>query len=287
MYKNSKMTLIKKLNIYNEKILSPFFFVISFLILFPYVATTTYKKILIFFFIFLMFIPTISLLKPTSINYDAYYTFIVTLSAVFFLFKEGGSKVDSLILFYIWYIINVIFIRGIFNIQSAYTLFIVPLTSISLYILIIFSKIDYQYEIIVFFLKWLMIAVVLESLIGISQSLFSFPVFPNVLDTLFKYDRNYFAFIFSSISPLVTQGSGTFGHFNGLGGLLSLTFPIFFGYWYCNKKNLIRIILLSITFLGLITTYSRGALIGTLVTFSFFSFFYLVFLKGEKLFFRY
>ena len=229
-----------------------------------------------------MFIPAISFLRPESINYAAYYTIIITISAVFILLKETEFKVDSIIIFFVWYIINIIFIRGIFNILIYYSFFIVPLTSVSLYIFFISIKSEFQNAIISFFLKWLMIAVVLESLIGISQSFFSFPIFPNILGTLYTYSRNYLAYIFPSLSPQVTQGSGTFEHFNGLGGLLSLTFPIFFGFWYSNKKKILRIILMIITFLGLITTYSRGALIGVIFAFSFFFLFFSKFSRKKK-----
>ena len=164
------------------------------------------------------------------------------------------------------------------------------MTSISLYIIFVCIKSDYQYDIIIFFIKWLMITVLIESLIGVSQSFFTFPVFTNIvndfnINALFVNNRNYLSYIFPSLSPEVTQGSGTFSHFNGLGGLLSLTFPIFFGYWFCNKKRLLRIILLSITFLGLITTYSRGALVGVLFAFIFFFLFLSKFSKRKKIFF--
>ncbi len=186
------------------------------------------------------------------------------------------------IIFYVWYTFNAIFIRGIFNIRPFYPVFIVPITSLSLYGIFAFQNPDYKYDLVVFFLKWLMISVVIESLIGISQSFFSFPFFPQILNNLVVTNRNYFAFLFSSLLPQVTQGSGTFSHPNGLGGLLSLTFPIFFGYWYSNKRKKSRIFLLIITFLGLFTTYSRGALIGVMFTSSFFFLFFSNFSKRIK-----
>ena len=269
------MSFNEKVNIYSNKILYPFFFLTSFCIIFPVTSTHLYKKLLLFFFIFLMFIPVISFLRPELINYNAYYTIIITMSVFFFFVKEIKFKFDALFVFFIWYIFNGIFIRGIFNIKPYYSLFILPLTAISLYTIFVYQKFDYKYEIIYFFIKWLMIAVMIESLIGISQSFFSFPVFGNIvndfdINALFVSNRNYLSYIFPSISPQVTHGSGTFSHFNGLGGLLSLTFPIFFGYWYSNKTKILRIIPLLITLLGLITTYSRGALFGVLFAFSFF-----------------
>lgn len=279
---NNKIPSNNKMAIYLDRILSPFFFVISFFVVFPVTAISSYKKILIFFFLLLMFIPVISFLNPQNINYFAYYTIIITLSAAFFLINVKEFKLDSLILFYSWYLLNGIFIRGLFNIQPPYSLFILPLTSISLYLIFVYMQSEYKSDVTIFFLKLLMVIVFLEALIGISQSFFSFPVFSNIendsfANALFIRNRNYLAYIFPSFSPEVTQGCGTFSHPNILGSLLSLTFPIIFGYWYSNKKKLLRIMLVIITFLGLITTYSRGALLGILFTFSFF---YLFFFKS-------
>ncbi len=87
-----------------------------------------------------MFIPALSFLKPANINYDAYYTIIITLSTVLFLIQDKEIKIDSLIIFYIWYTFNGIFIRGLFNIHPVYSVFIVPITSISLYLIFISQK---------------------------------------------------------------------------------------------------------------------------------------------------
>ncbi|MDP4195860.1 MAG: O-antigen ligase family protein [Bacteroidota bacterium] len=109
--------------------------------------------------------------------------------------------------------------------------------------------------------------VIIQSILGTMQSFFGFPIFPNVTN-IFEGNRNYLAFIFPSISSLVQQGTGTFEHFNELGGLLSLTVPIIFGWWFYNKSKT-RLAILLISSLGLITTFSRGALLGSIVGISF------------------
>ena len=270
----NKIILEKKNDNIFDKIFDLFIFFLTILIFIPLKAPTFYKKLLLIFFIFLMFIPAISFLKPESINYNAFFTIIAIISLIIFSLQKNKLKMDSVILFSLWYIFNGILIRGLNNIKPPYALFIFPLTSISIYAIFLFSKNENGQDVIIFFFRYLIFAVIIESLIGISQSFFSFPIFPHILNTLFTNNRNYFAYIFPSLSAQVTQGSGTFEHFNGLGGLLSLTFPIFFGFWYSNKRKILRTMLLIITFLGLVTTYSRGALIGVLLTFLIFFFFF-------------
>ena len=93
------MSVSKKIDIYGGRILSPVFFIISFGILFPFKSSSLYKKLLIFLFLFLLFIPVISFLEPESVNYSVYFTFIITFSAILFLLKDGDFKFDSLIFF--------------------------------------------------------------------------------------------------------------------------------------------------------------------------------------------
>jgi O-antigen ligase len=268
-----EMSFNKKIACFAEKTFSGFFFILYMFILLPITATQLYKKILLFSFVFLMFTPIIYFIRPDRFNYSAYYMIILTFSVIFFLFKEDEFKVDGIIIFFVWYIINGIFVRGISNIHPSYYLFIVPLTSLSLYIFFTSQGNEYKYDTTIFFLKCLILSITLESILGISQSFFSFPIFTGVIQNAFISDRNYLAYIFPSISPFVTQGTGTFESPNGLGALLSLVFPLIFGFWYSNRKNFLRILLLVISFLGLLTSYSRGALIGVLFTSLFFPLF--------------
>lgn len=102
-----------------------------------------------------------------------------------------------------------------------------------------------------------------ESCIGVAQALTGRPVFPTVLETLARSDRNYFAAIFSNLSPTVTQASGTFEHFNGLGALLVLATPIAFSLWLGRPRSAPRVLLVALLVAGTVATFSRGALLGT------------------------
>jgi hypothetical protein len=220
-----------------------------------------YKKILIFAFFSLLFVPAMSVLRPQEINYSAYYAIILLGSALSYIAMRQSVKIDLLTIYFLWFIANAIIFWGITDVIQNYSLLTFPFTALSLYIILIESS---EKE-IVYFLKILMVTVIIQSLIGVSQSFFGWPIFSNIVDSLYQSHRNYFTYIIPNVSALVKQGSGTFEHFNGLGGLLSLTFPIFFGFWRAKRKSILRLWLMCVVFLGLFTTYSRGALLGAMI----------------------
>jgi hypothetical protein len=57
---------------------------------------------------------------------------------------------------------------------------------------------------------------------------------------------------------------GTFQHFNGLGAYLTIALPIAYCYWR-SLRSFNSLILFCVITLGLVTTYSRGALIGGII----------------------
>jgi len=225
-----------------------------------------YQRILFVAFCFLFFVPAISVLKPEDVNYNAYFAIILTASTVAFLATGKKFKIDFLIFFFMWFIVNAVIFWGFKDVIKNYTLLTVPLTGLSLYY--IFLQFT-NYKEIIFFIKLIMATVIIESLFGISQSFFGEPIFSNIVKEVYQSERNYFIFIFPQADALVNQGYGTFEHFNGLGGLLSLTFPVFFGFWRAKSNSLLRFVFMCLVFLGLITTYSRGALLGAIIGTSF------------------
>ena len=106
---------------------------------------------------------------------------------------------------------------------------------------------------------------VIESLIAFSQTLFGWPVFPAVLPELALGGRNYFAYLFPGVSTTVIQGSGTLLHFNFLGAVLDICVPLAFGLWLVKLHSPLRAACFAITVLGVVATFSRGALIGTAI----------------------
>jgi O-antigen ligase len=105
---------------------------------------------------------------------------------------------------------------------------------------------------------------VVEALIGCLQSLRGWPVFPLVAEQLFASSRNYFAYVLPGVSTTAVQGSGTFSHFNGLGAVLVAVLPLAFGWWLGRLASPGRIAVMIVIGSGVVTTYSRGALLGSL-----------------------
>lgn len=101
-----------------------------------------------------------------------------------------------------------------------------------------------------------------ESIVAVAQTLLGWPVFELVLPSLTQSDRNYFAYVLPGVGRSVTQASGTFGHFNALGALLSLCLPLAFGVWLGRRRSPWRVAALVAIAAGLTATFSRGALLG-------------------------
>jgi hypothetical protein len=104
-----------------------------------------------------------------------------------------------------------------------------------------------------------------EALIGIMQSWLGWPRFPLVLEELVSSQRNYFSFLLTGAATMVRQGSGTFHHFNGLGSVLALALPVAFGWWLQRLASPWRALVTLLITVGIVTTYSRGALAGAIV----------------------
>jgi O-antigen ligase len=104
-----------------------------------------------------------------------------------------------------------------------------------------------------------------QSLLAVTQSIAGWPVFAEVLPELHQSERNYFSVLVPGITRLVTQGSGTFSHFNSLGALLSACLPLALGVWLARRRSVWRLTALVVTAAGLIATFSRGALLGAVV----------------------
>ena len=104
---------------------------------------------------------------------------------------------------------------------------------------------------------------VIEATLAVAQTLTGGPIFPAVLPELLQSQRNYFAIILPGLSQSVTQGSGTFVHFNTLGALLAACLPVALGLWL-ERRSFVRLAAFAIIAAGLIATFSRGALLGAI-----------------------
>ena len=219
------------------------------------------KKLFLLGFLFLPFIPALSFLNPGNINYSAYYSIFVTFYVVFLVMSSPKIKMDNCLYYWVWFLFILFITWPVSFLIENYGYLTYPFLAISIYIILKFysTKEDYY-----FYLKIFLIFALVQALLGISQSFFGFPIFQNVSEAIFESNRNYLAFIFPSISSIVRSGEGTFEQFNGLASYLALALPIAYGLWKVRHTKKARWLMIFIA-LGLITTYSRGSLIGAIL----------------------
>lgn len=231
------------------------------------------KKILLFIFFLLPFLWAFSFLKADRINYSAYYSIIILIFALLNVLLDPKLKLDKYLYFWFWFLFMLLIAWPIAFVLKNYGYLTYPFTAVSLYIILKYycSTEDYF-----FFLKLFLFAASIQALISISQSFFGFPIFENITTEIFESNRNYLAYLFPSLGELVRQGTGTFEQFNGLGSYLALSLPIAYGYWKATHSKK-KLILMSIIALGLISTFSRGSLIGALL-----GLYYIFFLSTKR-----
>lgn len=219
------------------------------------------NKLIFGSFFILPFLPAFDFFKTQEINYFAYYAIIITCFVFIKILLNDKITIDQYLIYWIWYFFITLISWSIWFIIKNYYYLIYPFTAISLYIIL---KYYCNYRDYGFFVKIFLSTAVIQSLIGISQSFFGYPIFENITPVIFESERNYLAFIFPSISSVVKQGTGTFEHFNGLGAYLAIALPISYGYWK-SDPSIKSILILTIITIGVITTFSRGALIGSIL----------------------
>jgi len=231
------------------------------------------KKALYFFFFVIPFLPVFAFLKTETINYSAYYAIILLVYTVFYVLIKWKVKLDSNLLFWLWYLFITVISWPISFIFKNYGYLTFPSTAFSLYVLLKYYSNEFDYKI---FIQFFIAAAILQAILGISQSFFGFPMFENITMMVYESDRNYLAYIFPSFSQIVRQGTGTYEQFNGLASYLALAVPISYGIWK-TKPTKLKYIILAIITLGLITTFSRGSLIGTIL-----GIYFILFIKAKK-----
>jgi hypothetical protein len=210
----------------------------------------------------------ITFLKPDQINFEAYVSIVVIITGALYFLKIKKLEFDLMILYLLWFIFNAFFIKKTVLSFSDYYLLMFPIMPLFLYILISHFNHD---ELLITFLKCIMLFTFIQSVIGIAQTIFSVEFYHYNLTGFYESNRNYLSYLLPGLfSSKVRQATGTYEHFNGFSGLLSLMSPIFFGFWYVNRGNRIRTILLIIVLSGLILSFSRGALFGTFIGVLFF-----------------
>ena len=202
-------------------------------------------------------------LHPQSQNYTAYYAVaLAAFTGVTLLRMTRPPRVDVGVLFFALLIANwVLFALSTPGARN-YSPVVIPLTELALYLLIVNRPLAETGPII---LAGTIALATLEALIGLAQSLTGHPVFSGVLPVLARSSRGYFGYLIPGLSTLVASGGGTFQHFNGLGALLTLGACIAFGTWLERRPRRRRFLLFCVIAAGVVTTYSRGSLVGSIL----------------------
>jgi hypothetical protein len=227
------------------------------------------------------FFPLVSVLHQSTGLIGALLAFLglffaFNLSIKITLANFTFRNLSFMMLFLFYYFASSFFSRSIAEALGDYNVILIPMSRIAFFIIFINVKSKTLfYNIIHTFL----IAASIESLIGLSQVLFEFPV-PGILERgLYREPRNYFAYVLPFFSKETVLASGSFEHFNGLAGYLILALPIAFGCWL-NHKRKIYFLATAIIFSGIICTFSRGALLSSIIVLLFL---YFSFNKNKKL----
>ena len=199
--------------------------------------------------------------NPSDRNYMAYTAVLGVLAFLRGLPYRQGRLVDWPTSFLAWFCVS-----GAFTVLTLgvprYQVLVIPLLSLVTYSVVrSMSAEDHAH----WFLNLFLVFVMVQSVLGILQSLTSWPVFGLATDALFTGPRNYFAYLIPGVSSTVTQASGTYSHFNGLSGLLSLAVPLLLGRAKLSGYSPRTLTPFFLASVALVLTYSRGALLGTYI----------------------
>jgi len=141
--------------------------------------------------------------------------------------------------------------------------FLKPLAYLFMYFILINT---YKKDSYLICIKAVVFIGVVEALIGASQVMFEFPAYKHLIteseNGLMSDDRNYLS-MFGAPKKTI-QASGTFGHFNQMGGFMDVCAPLAYGVWRYYRTTF-WFVVFAIIFYGGIVTFSRGCLISMTV----------------------
>lgn len=198
-------------------------------------------------------------LQPEEINYVAYAVLLLAIAGGTAALSDG-ARYDATLGFAVWVLLSTFYSTIVLSPSPLYALLPVPVGIVGMTLL--FSN-DYGNNESTLTRALLVFAAV-QSLLGLLQTVFDLAPFSALGGTVYSEPRNYLAWLVPGLSSQVRMATGTFEHFNGLGSLLSLAGPIAFGTWLQNR-NRARLLLLLLISAGLVATFSRGALLGSLL----------------------
>jgi len=205
------------------------------------------------------FVVVVPQLQPDTVNYSLLYAVIVLPAAIVVCARSPRLVFDSGAVF-LTIILGSALVTLLVDdaLYSNYGYLLWPVTTLAVYLIIQNARRNVH--------RWvsglILVFASVEAVIGISQSVLGWPVFPLALPALFQTDRGVLGYLLPGVSRAVANGSGTFEHFNGLGSLLALALPLSFGQLLRRPASLWRVLLFAVLAMGLLMTYSRGAWLG-------------------------
>ena len=217
---------------------------------------TSVALVMLFVTPFLSVVPG---LKPDQVNFGAFYGLAMVPVALVicartrrFVFDSGAVLLAAILLSAL-----VTLLAGE-ALVTGYSYLVWPITTLAVYLLVLNASKNSHTWLLALILSFSLI----EALLGISQSLFKWPVFTLTIPTLLETNRGLLGYVVPGFSRMVANGSGTFWHFNLLGSLLALSLPICFGWLLESPRSFRRLLSFAILATGLLTSYSRGGWVG-------------------------
>ena len=216
----------------------------------------------------LPFVSVTPQLHPEALNYTAYYAALAVPVAVAACARAGRLRIDSGSLFLVLMFVNTAVAIGVHGAFAAdYGPLLWGVTTLSLYLGLSATRANLHRMLTAVLLA----AAFVEATLGLSQSLLGWPSFSLAAGELSTTDRGLLGYILPGFTRLVTNGTGTFAHFNHLGAFLSLALPLAFGRLLLPSRRWTDLVLVAVLAGGLLTSYSRagwiGGLVGCLVVF--------------------
>lgn len=197
--------------------------------------------------------------RPDEFNYYAYAVLLLALAGSMAALRSGG-RFDLTLAFGVWLTLSAAYTTLVLRPSPAYALLIVPTGVVGMILLAPSAS----SAVIRSVLRGLLVFAAMQSVLGLTQTLFDVPPFTALGGAVYEDARNYLAVLIPGMSTRIRMATGTFEHFNGLGALLSIAVPVAYGSWLYERTRT-RFFLFALLFAGLIATFSRGALLGVLI----------------------
>lgn len=195
-------------------------------------------------------------LRPGEYNYTAYAAVLLCIIGGISALKYR-HRIGAIDILLFWLVGSAIVATLRLQPEPLYSIMVAPLGLLGTYLLLSNAGKSVRR----LFVYGILAVMAVEASIGILQTLSGFPTFSRWDDRVFSDSRNYLAILMPGLPSQVRMATGTFQHFNGLGALLCTAVPLAFSRGQ-ERKSLPRVMYFLLVGVGLVCTFSRGALLG-------------------------